>query len=301
METWSIGNGHLEARASARGGCLVDAYFDGVPILRPYQGDEKAAADPLKAASFPFLPFGNRVEGNRFSFEAEDHILRANTEWDPLYLHGDAWLAEWRLVEAEDERIVLAIDRSFDLGDSAHSPYRFYGRQEISVENGSLVLALEVTNAGDTTLPFGLGHHCFFPLTRMTTLKANATDYWTEKAGFLPAAREPLPIELDFSAARRIPRRWLNNGFEGWEGTADIAWPERGLTVSIEAQPVFSRYFLFHSDPAFEPGFADDYFCFEPMTHSANGHNLADLGGLRPLKPGETQRASLTITPTVLR
>jgi aldose 1-epimerase len=296
IETISLAAGRLGARVSARGGAIVDAVFDGVPILRPYTGDEAATFDPLKAGSFPLVPFGNRVEGNTFTFDGVTRRFAPNTDWDRHYLHGDAWLMPWQVVERRADAVTFAVTHLAAPG----APYAYAARETIALAGEVLAVRLAVENTGDAALPFGLGHHPFFPLTAETRLTAPATGFWTEKQEFLPDRLSAVPAELDFSTARRLPGHWLNNGFEGWSGRARIDWPERDLSLRIEADPLFSRYFLFRSDNDFEPGFRGDYFCFEPMTHSADGPHLDGLGGLRRLAPGETLEAGFRFVPLPL-
>ena len=56
------------------------------------------------------------------------------------------------------------------------------------------------------------------------------------------------------------------------------------------------RYFLFISDPKFDPGYKYEFFAFEPMSHGANAHNLSDGGGLRRLAPGESLMGGIRLT-----
>jgi len=46
---------------------------------------------------------------------------------------------------------------------------------------------------------------------------------------------------------------------------------------------------------AFDPGYAYDFFCFEPMSHSADAHN-GKGGGLVVLCPGETLSGTMRMT-----
>ena len=98
---------------------------------------------------------------------------------------------------------------------------------------------------------------------------------------------------MRFSKMSPLPRRWVNNGFENWSGHALIHWPERKLGLDIQSDKHFSRYFLFISDTDFDPDCDFDFFCFEPMTHSANGQNLSNLGGLKTLSQGQEFRTSI--------
>ena len=103
---------------------------------------------------------------------------------------------------------------------------------------------------------------------------------------------------MDFSSYAGIPGHWINNGFDGWDGLAEIRWPEKNMGVSIRGGNPFTDYFVFNSDRSFEPEFQDDYFCFEPMTHTANGHKMGDgFGGLSLLAPGESLETALELIP----
>lgn len=269
-----------------QGGLLwrVLAKMDGreVPLLRqPPEGEER---DPLHAASFPLVPFGNRVRGNRFSFEGRDHELEPNMSWDRHYLHGDGWTRHWEVVERRADLVRLRLGAHRAPG----TPYVYEAEQSIRVEGHMLETSLSLTNRGAEALPYGLGWHPYFPLTPGTLLRAAATDCWDEDSQWLPTVRKPVSGDMVFSTAAPLPRRWVNTLFEGWNGGAVIDWAESGLRLEIDADPLFGRYLIFVSDPAFDPGYTYDFFCFEPMSHSADAHHHADGGGLKRLAPGES-------------
>ncbi|MGO4338579.1 hypothetical protein AB4037_27060 [Labrys sp. KB_33_2] len=142
-----------------------------------------------------------------------------------------------------------------------------------------------MTNTGRIDLPFDIGFHPFFPLTPQTTLLAPATAWWTERDAHLPGSRGALVSDVDFSTARRLPDRRLNNCFEGWNGSARIVWPERQLGVDIAADSMLDRYMLF------APNGKRDFFCLEPMSHSPNAlkHFETEPMGLalRTDRPGQ--------------
>ena len=272
--------GPYRLRLSPKGGAIVDGTYSGVPIFRPYPEAGRDGIDPLKCGSFPLVPFGNRVEENRFSFGGATYALRPNTAWDRHYLHGDGWLSDWALTEAATAhaRMVLSVETDV---------YAYEAEQIFALDESGLKLTLRVTNRGQREMPFGLGHHPFFPLTPSTRLSAPARRFWSEKYDYLPDLEGPIPDDLDYSEPAGLPTRWINNGFEDWTGKARIEWPERGLALDLAA-PGCSRYFLFRSDTDFDPDFKGDFFCFEPMTHTANAHNLPGLSGLVGLGLGES-------------
>jgi aldose 1-epimerase len=275
------GDGITSIRISQHGGAIVEGFWNNIPIFRPYAGDKTAPFAVLKAASFPLAPFGNRLEGNAFTFEGRDHKLALNLDWDAHYLHGDAWLDEWDVAHRDAQKATLTYSHPARDG----SPYVYSAEQSFTVGQDRLTIDLSVTNIGPIALPFGIGHHPFFPMTEATTLTASATSYWTEKAGWLPDQNIAIPDALDFTSAKPLPRTYTNNGFEGWNGQAVIVQAE---SVKISADPIFNRSFLFVSDTKFDPDYKLDFFCFEPMSHTAGGHLQPDLGGLKVLAPGET-------------
>lgn len=297
MTVVELRSGALHARLSTKGGTILGfetAAADGrtVPLLRAAPGDD---ADALHSACYPLVPFANRVRDNRFRFDGTTYTLEPNTDWDRHRLHGEGWTSDWRIVSADGCRAEMAFHHDSDAG----TPYRYSATQTFTLSADGLQLTLAVTNEGDRPLPFGLGWHPYFPLTPQTTLEARSRFYWTEVDAWLPGERAAIPKDLDFARPRKLPRRWVNNGFEGWGGTARIVWPERSVMVEMTADPLFRHAFLFVGDKDFDPDYADDYFCFEPMSHLADGHNMAGLGDLVVLAPGERLSGSIVLRPQV--
>ena len=278
------------------GGAIITGFHwqaeDGevIPLMRD---GASHGGNPLESSCFPLVPFGNRVRDNHFSFDGHSYGLTANQPWDRHYLHGDGWLSEWSVQKLTETSVVLAM--SHEAGPA--SPYAYAATADYAISETCLSVGLAVTNEGELALPFGLGLHPYFPLTPETTLFASAESFYEEAEEFVPGERGSIPNDLDFRRASVLPRRWINNGFAGWDGCAEIRWPERKLALRILGDAAFRNYVVFMSDRRFEPGFAGDYFCFEPMTHAANAHNVAGLGGLAVLAPGQTLRASISFEP----
>jgi len=287
--------GRLSAEVSTEFGAIwrFEAERSGqtVPLLRRAAANAPSVA--TAAGCFPLIPFGNRVRGNHFRYDGRDYNLAPNTDWDRHYLHGDGWLAEW----SAERMTANSITMRFEAPAAKGTPYVYEGRQVVTLHDGRMTLELSVTNRGSVDLPFGLGWHPFFPMTPETTLCAAADAYWEEGEGWLPTERRSPPEELDFNSPRRLPRHWVDNGFEGWDGRAEIVWPESEAALRLSADSGFDRYFIFVSDTGFDPAYRHDFFCFEPMTHTVDGHNLPDGGGLQRLEPGEMMKGVLQFVP----
>jgi aldose 1-epimerase len=150
-----------------------------------------------------------------------------------------------------------------------------------------MTIRLAATNLAAIALPFGLGFHPWFPRTPATQLMAPANSVWLEDARHLPTdraavARRP---EWDFSSFRSLPTGWINNGFVGWNGRATIRWEDRALALEVEASPQLSNFILY------SPSADAPFFCFEPVSHAVDAHNLPpgpEAHGLVVLEPGTT-------------
>jgi aldose 1-epimerase len=292
MTIISLRDGLLETSLSTSGGSVLGLWWrNGGQRVALLREAAETAAGP-QSSCFPLLPFGNRVKDNRFTFEGRTITLLANTEGDRHYLHGDGWLSDWAITQQTDSTVDLAFSHA-----GPATPYVYDATQSFRLSQGVFSLSMTVTNRGDDALPFGLGWHPFFPMTPETTLKAPAERLWSEDEDWLPGEVGDIPEDLDFRMPRRLPRRWVNNGFENWNGVAEILWPERNTGLVLTADPLIRHAFLFVSDRSFDPTFEGDVFCFEPMSHLANGHNLQGQGDLRVLQPGESLSASLSMTP----
>ncbi len=292
MSIIDLQNGLLSARISTAGGILLDySWLMGggkIALLR----SAPDGADASSSACYPLVPFGNRIRNNHFTFEGREYRLRPNTASDPHYLHGDGWQAEWSILSHSSSAVEIGLCHQ-----ESDTPYRYDARQIITLSAEELTLYMSVKNTGDHALPFGIGWHPYFPLTAHTTLFAPARHFWTETEGFLPGEQTDIPADLDFSRPLPLPRRWVNNGFGDWSGDALITWPEKHAGLQLTADPAVRHAFIFIPNTDFIPAYRDDYFCFEPMSHIANGHNLPDLGGLTILQPGETLAASIRLQP----
>lgn len=273
-----LADGALAVRVSPQGGALLDARFDGVSLLVPAGGLDGSMA------SFPLVPFGNRVEHNGFEIDGTEYHFQPNTG-DPLYLHGDGWLSRWDVMHQAASSVVLSLRHRPD----ATSAYDYQAEQTISVADDQLTLMLSVTNEGSKPALYGLGQHPFFAMTKITRLTARATSAWSERAGHLPDRCGPVPADLDFSAGAALPPGFVNNAFHGWDGKAIIAWPELKLAADLTASAEHGVFMLY------KPAERDDFFCFEPMTHLPNGHHMAGYGGLTLLQAGESISSHITL------
>ena len=90
--------GRLDLRLAPQvGGCIAAFNYlsdekGKTPILR---GADAVPSSVLDAASFPLVPYSNRVRNGRFRFRGREVTLAPNMAGDPSPLHGQGWLAAY--------------------------------------------------------------------------------------------------------------------------------------------------------------------------------------------------------------
>lgn len=272
--------------AVGAGVARYDAFrVDGsaTPLLRSW--NPAAGADPFSLACNLLVPWSNRISGGGFSYQGRFHPLSPNFAGEKYPLHGNGLQVAWTVLHHSATAITLEL-RSKPIG-----PFDYVASVSYELHDGSLTMALAVENQAERSLPYGLGFHPWLPRHPGTCLQAAAATVWQEDTEHLPTREEPvagLP-DWDFSLTKPLPRGWINNGFAGWNRQARIIQPEDGLILTLSASETLGIYQLF--SPAADSGF----FCFEPVSHLVDAHNLAVAGGLVALEPGESLCASIRL------
>jgi aldose 1-epimerase len=125
---------------------------------------------------------------------------------------------------------------------------------------------------------------------------ASAEGVWLEQADHLPETFDPVSkhIALDFNVRRRLPDQWVNNWFSGWNRTARIDWPERGLAVQVDASEDLNHYVVFSPSPT------AGFFCFEPVSHPVDAFHLPggpQAHGMKVLDPSGSLAIATQFSP----
>jgi aldose 1-epimerase len=283
-----LSRGPLSLRLSpARGGGIADflccAVSGGeIPVFR---GIDEANPSPTALASFPLVPYVNRVRGGAFSFRGRRVTLARNMPPDPSPLHGQGWLAAWEVERLDPDGAELVYRHP--LGEW---PWAYEARQVFALDGHGLTLDLTCTNRSDDPMPCGLGQHPFFPCTPTTRLDTGVETVWTIDEHVLPVAKLPATGRYDLRD-RLVCGQDLDHGFGGWSGRATITDP--ALPFRIEMSSTDARFFQLYS-PA-----SGGLFVAEPVSHANAALNepeedWAELG-LRVLDPGESMNLTMRV------
>ena len=246
-------------------------------LLRPFVHTPGAPPPTTsQLACFPLVPWSNRIDPEGFVFEGRSIAPAPNRPGEPCPIHGDGWQHPWCVEAQSGSGVSLLLDRR------GAAPFAYVARMRYTLVEAALQVALEVTNTGAAPLPFGLGLHPWLERRDGVTLRAGARGTWTRGTLGLPQEAIAVPPEWDFTLAKALPAEHVDHVFRGWDGQAEVHWPDTRVSLAIEAD---MAYYILYA-PA-----GTDFFCFEPVDHAINAHKLpggAVRNGLTVLAPGQT-------------
>ena len=281
MERFEFGNRHLRAEALPElGGRLSRLqYLAGETthdVLVPIGADPALPPSWPKGGAYPLIPYSNRIADAQVLHAGKTHALAPHPDARPHTLHGHTQLRPWRVADSSAASLTLAIDH----GGDAHWPWAFSATQRFWVEDATLHVALELRNKATDDAPAGIGWHPYFAISGDPAIVLNAANEWLQNDANLPTGETIVApqggLTLDRAGGTRC--------FGGWDGTARLE-TGLGLGLTLRADRIFGQMVVHRPRNI-------DYLCLEPVSHVANGFNLAAKGwretGTIILKPGES-------------
>ncbi|WP_043151181.1 aldose 1-epimerase [Sphingobium sp. Ant17] len=271
--------GGLEAALSpAVGGALRWLALDGVDVLRRAPEESR---EPLMMASFPLVPYANRIADGRFRFDGQGYQLPLNFGDHPHSLHGHGWQSEWAVTDQAEDAAQLTLVHAAD----ARWPWAFTARQHIALSADAIALTLALTNDAADDAPVGLGFHPYFPADADTRLQFAAHSLWLSTPDMLPERSVPADSLGDWSQLASVRGESLiDNVYGGWDGMATVV---RGDGLRLTLTATGADWLHVYRPPDI------DAFCLEPVSHMPDALNRAD--GLAIVAPGATHSLSMRI------
>lgn len=272
---------------------LVDGVRGAVDVLYPYPED---VFDPIhwaKGGIYPLIPYSNRIDNARLSVGGGVLRLRVHPDAAPHTLHGNAQAQAWVAEPVGPSDANTAVLRLNSPASDAW-PWQYEAAQHFKLEESSLTITLTLTNRDGRAMPAGIGLHPYFRHHTEAAVGYTASEIWPTDAVFLPlGSARPLQISERADPPRRLAGGTMTDYLGGWNGRGSVELPSTppGAVLAIEADPVFGHLVVHRPDSL-------AYLCLEPVTHVANGFNLAAQGvlgtGTRVLLPGESLTGSLS-------
>jgi aldose 1-epimerase len=268
--------GSLRLLLAPSAGGAVAAFYDEqagerFDWLRPADNEALERRDMFAMASFPLLPWCNRIRDGRAHFGGREIAIAAGHPAQPSGhhpLHGLGWLRPWRTVEVSPTHALLNLVVDAD----AHWPWRFEASQLYELDPDELRCTLTLTNRDTAAMPAGIGHHPYFPHRAGTRLTAETEAMWRGDAEVMPVALEQTEEVRRLREGVRLAELDLDNNFAGWQHEARIAWPTQGRSMLMTAEPPLDFFVLYCPR-------GGDHFCAEPVSQCTDEINLAGRHG----------------------
>ena len=247
-------------------------------LLRPAP---PGARDAGEMASFPLVPFSNRVRGGRFNCDGRAVTLSPNLPGDKSPLHGQGWRNAWVVAKSDEASAMLSF-----VHEPGEWPWGYEAWQVFALDETGLTVTLSCRNLSVERMPCGLAQHPYFPCDGETRLETGVTDVWLIDEDMLPTKLVPTRGKF-LPSNGPVCGRGLDHGYEGWSGEALINWGH-GAKVRMTAEaPRFQLY-----APA-----SGGLFVAEPVENANAALNLPqeqwEAAGLALLAQGEQR--SLTV------
>lgn len=277
-------HGYRLELAPERGGSVLRLDWQGKPLMRPVCGDTI-----FDVASFPLVPFSNRIARGRFNTGLRKGTIAPNFPGSdhPHPLHGFGWLAAWTVAQQSAETAVL--EHAYPGGEWS---WPYLARQTFELGAEGLSTSLSVTNLGDAAMPAGLGFHPYFPRDESTLYRGLHRGEWYNTPDCLPSSLDEHEEAIDWWQGEPVSTRAVDTAYTDREGALEIDWPARGLGLTISPSQVLTTTVVFSPE-------GQDYFCVEPVSHATDAINRAPETMLW-LAPGETADVGMTIAARTL-
>jgi aldose 1-epimerase len=268
---------------------------DGVwcDLLRPTR--RASLGEPEKCASFPMVPWSNRIRDGVLRFSDRTWQLQRNAA-DGTAIHGAARYADWTVASRTTEAVTLTLDSASQVG--VNFPWQFAAAITYAVAGRTLSVSTTVRNVDVSPFPAGFGHHPYFErsLTPGTStgpvLHVPTHAGYALRAGMAHAAAGSVPARADFRTPRPLGTAFVDDVLTAREPGAPVTIEYDELTVELHADPLYSHMVVYAPR-------GRSYFAVEPVTHVNDGFALFEAGvpgtGVFVLAPGEERTATFSL------
>ena len=295
--TWQVGILPSSAGAIAYAKVLVDGVWRD--LLRPTKATRLDS--PTACASFPLIPWSNRVAAARLTFGGRTWQL-PRTSPDGTAMHGSVLPFGFEVLERTPGSVRLRLDSRDVVGMGF--PWDFTTELVYTLTDAGLTVSTTVTNIDGEAFPAGFGHHPYFvrsltPGCGEPQLQIPATCGYALQSAMAVGAAGALPARADYSSLRPLGSRFVDDCLTGRvPGPVRIVYPGAradgsAVEVRITADDVYSHWVVYVPVQR-------AYFAVEPTTHANGGFALADRGvpgsGVFVLAPGESKTGTFTVS-----
>jgi aldose 1-epimerase len=268
-------SGSLEAIVSPRIGRLVSLQdtssgsVDNILVpLREWPSENRRWP---KAGAYPLIPYSNRISNSKLRHNGRSFDVDPHPDAWPHSLHGHAHLLPWIAEAAKQDTVTLRVVSE----PSKDWPWRFAAWQTFELARDGLRVSLGIRNLGPESFPAGIGWHPYFAWAPDHTVRHDAQWWWPFDEEYLPT-RERRPVGGQGDQLQNRGTAYLAE----WSRVDIDRGSRAGLRLT--ADKVLSHLVIHHVPDS-------SYVCIEPVSHLADGFNLAESGlegtGSRVVEP----------------
>jgi aldose 1-epimerase len=274
----------------AIGGSIAAWIVEGESMLRSASPASIGARDPFGMASFPLVPYSNRISNGTFKWDGREFLLARNFYPEPHAIHGAGFEMPWQVRTRTVDSATLALHHR----PCASWPFAFEAQQRITLGAGTLTVEMSAVNLAEHPAPLAFGHHPYFP-REGACLRFRAQGVWLVGDDALPSLQVKPFGKFDYANGMPVTRGDIDHCFTDWNGTAEISWPDRHLGLEIQASDSLRcAVVCIRSDV--------DGFCFEPVPHLNDALNRSERAHAMPvIAPGQSFQASIRFRAAVRR
>lgn len=266
----------------AVGGSIAAWSVGGEAMMRSASSASLGAQDPFGMASFPLVPYSNRIDNGSFEWHGQRFRLARNFYPEPHAIHGVGFEKPWQVQTRAADSATLVLKHR----PCAAWPFAFEAQQRITLGAGALTLELSAVNLAAHAAPLAFGHHPYFP-REGAWLKFRAQNVWLVGDDGLPSLRVKPFGKFDYAYGTPVTRGDIDHCFTDWDGAAEVSWPDKLLALEIQASASLRcAVVCIRSDV--------DGFCFEPVPHLNDALNRSDRAHAMPvIEPGKSFNACI--------
>ena len=268
--------------APEQGGAIARLLKDGIDILRPVKA-EQGPDGVLGMASFPLVPFANRIGQGVLRLGDDVQRLSPDAAALPHAHHGHGWRAEWQVEQAAADHAVLTLAHDGGQG----WPWRYEARQSLRLDDDGLCVAIEIRNGdGHGPMPSGAGIHPYFRRTPDSAIAITSDRVWCNDEGGLASHAAS---DGRFRSGKMVSVDSLEGCDNFFVASGEACIATREGAIHLSGSPIAGFHIYVPAGKAF--------FCVEPVSHAPNAFGRGEFGPDDLLLSGEkriwTYRISL--------
>jgi len=285
----TISNDFLEAEIAPHLGarlCRLRTRNDAVDLVVPLDTWNAPEHGWPKAGAYPLAPYSNRIREARFVFRNKTWTLAPHPPDWPNALHGHTQRCVWQVAHVGSQRAELVLRTEAN----ENWPWSLESSVIFELTGNTIGVSLAVRNRSEHAMPAGLGWHPFFAIDSESKVHFRASRDWEINAKCLPTGRWfPTQAPVELTRESWAAHDYVQYASE-WDGTALIERDAGTVRVTTGAPLTHLVVFAAHNS---------NFVCLEPVSHVADGFNLAAEGtqdtGMQVLEPGESLAARVAL------